>query len=387
MKIQSNYFCISLKKLIPFSFLFFLLFINCNKKETKATRSLPKVAIDSTVYENEPDADYSSEDEIKERKKYIAFLKDFLSKKENEQSIDTLNTRVEAAMEVYANGYIYKDEDFTSANDDLTRYVESKNDLKIAESFYTSGLLESYGYFSIADGHPINEFKKGAKLGSVNCIKYLAIIYFERILHKHNAAGLCDPVCMSHRGRNYIEETSLANLTKAELLSLTSGTDNFFLKSINDHVKIKMSDEQMLSYVLHLRTHYNPLFNLNTSKIAASVNSARTSLDSETAITFVKVFTKLIESNPGIKISDMAELHTFNYPAYEDDDQFLFWVKIDLNEKGIETFNQLVENYDLNKMYGIIDFGSPKIYTGLLKYFIEKGDQNSENLLKEYAKG
>ena len=376
---------ISIKKLS--FFLLFLLFLNCNKKETKTVASSPKTQIDSISTLNQTDGDYTTEEERKERKKYMAFLKDFLSKKESEQSIDTLNSRVENAMGIYANGYIHKDEDFTLINDDLTRYIETKNSLKIAESFYTSGLLESYGYFSFADGHPIIEFKKGAKLGSINCVKYLAIIYFERILHKHNATELCDPVCMSHRGRNYIEETSLASLTKNDMLNLTSSPDNLLLKTIYDQVQFKMSDEQILNYVIHLRTHNNPLFNISNSQVFDALNSLKTLSKSDTEIAGLEVFMKLADNNPTIKISDIAELYTFNYPAYENDLQFLFWVKLDLQRRGIETYDQCVENYDLNELYGIVDFGSPAIYTGLLKYFTEKGDQNSDNLLKEYTKG
>lgn len=384
MKIKP--YCISLKKILPFSFLFFLLFLNCNKKETKTAVSSPKTQVDSTYAEDQTDGDYTSDEERQERKKYMAFLKDFLNKKESQQSIDTLNSRVEKAMAIYANGYIYKDEDFTSINDELTKYVESKNSLKIAESFYTSGLLESYGYFSIADGHPIIEFKKGAQLGSTNCIKYLAIIYFERILHKHKASGLCDPVCMSHRGRNYIEETHLASLSKSDILNLTSSSDNLLLKTIHDQVQFKMSDEEILNYAVQLRTHNNPLLNISNTQVFDALNSLKTLSKSDNEIAGIEVFTKLIDHNPTIKISDIAALYTFNYPAYENDLQFLFWVKLDLQKRGIETYNQCIENYDLNELYGIVDFGSPAIYKGLLEYFAEKGDQNSEKLLKEYAK-
>jgi L-rhamnose mutarotase len=384
MKIKS--YCISLKKFLPFSILFFLLFLNCNKKEIKTAVSISKTQADSTYSEDQTDGDYTSDEERQERKKYMAFLKDFLSRKESQQSIDTLNARVEKAMDIYANGYVYKDEDFTSINDELTKYVESKNSLKIAESFYTSGLLESYGYFSFADGHPIIEFKKGAKLGSTNCIKYLAIIYFERILHKHKANLLCDPVCMTHRGRNYIEETHLASLSKSDMLNLTSSSDNLLLKTIYDQLQFKMSDAEILNYVIHLRTHNNPLFNINNTQVFDALNSLKTLSKSEDEIAGIDVFTKLIDHNPTIEISDIAELFTFNYPAYQNDSQFLFWVKLDLQKRGIETYDQCVENYNLDQLYGIVDFGSPAIYKGLLKYFAEKGDQKSENLLKEYAK-
>ncbi|KFF16048.1 hypothetical protein [Flavobacterium hydatis] len=385
MKFEFNNFFQSSKKYSHMLCLLFLLFFNCKTKESNIQKKHKNPTSDTIASQSDDSVDHSSEDEIAARKKYIAFLTDFLNQKESKQSIDTLNNRVEAAMEIYANYNALKDSDFVDINDKLVSFIESKNDLKMPESFYTAGLMESYGYFSIADGHPINHFKKGAKLGNVNCVKYLAIIYFERILSKHNATELCDPVCMSHRGRNYIEESHLASLSKKDILGFTSPSNNVLLKTITDHINAKMTDEEILNYVIHLRTHSNLIFNLNDIQIKEALNNYKADSKSYQGSNSNEVFKNVLDNNSNIDISDVAELYTFNYPAYENDAVFLFWITLDFEKKGIVTYNQFMEEYDLQEKYGIIDLGSRELINGILKYFIEHGDAKSEELLKEYA--
>jgi len=363
------------KNYLPVFCLISLLFLNCKNKENNLNNNYPAPLTESTSSSQSDGNSGTSEEETIEREKYTAYLTNFFSKASSEQSIDSLNVKVEAAMSLYANNNNYDDEKFVNINDKLVAFIESKNDQKVPESFYTAGLMESYGFFSIADGHAINHFKKGAKLGSINCVKYLAIIYFERILYKHEVTELCDPICMFQRGRNYIKENSLASLTKNDILSFTSASNNFLLKTIADHLNLKMSDDQILNYVTYLRTHANSLYELNNPEILNSLKAANS-----------EVFNTILNDNPNIKISDAAVLFTFNYPAYENDDTFLHWTKTDLEKKGITTFDESVEKYDLDQLYGLTDFGSAKIYKGLLKYFVEKGDPNSEKLLKEYEK-
>jgi hypothetical protein len=386
MKFEFNNFYHSNKKYSHvFCLFFFLLFFNCKTKESNIQKKYNTTTADTIASQSDDSTDHSSEDEIAERKKYIAFLTDFLNQNASKQSIDTLNNRVEGAMEIYANHNALKDSDFVDINDKLVSFIEAKNDLKMPESFYTAGLMESYGYFSIADGHPINHFKKGAKLGNVNCVKYLAIIYFERILVKHNATELCDPVCLSHRGRNYIEESHLASLNKKDILGFTSVSDNVLLKTISDHINTKMSDEEILNYVIHLRTHRNPIFNLSDVQIKEALNNYKADSKAYQGSKSNEAFRTILDNNSNIDISDIAELYTFNYPAYENDAVFLFWITLDFEKKGIETYNQFMEEYDLQEKYGIVDLGSRELINGILKYFINLGDTKSEELLKEYA--
>lgn len=383
MKLKFNDFYSGRKKYLPLLCMLFFVFLNCKMKDNNTDKISSFTKSDTTAYQSEDTIDHSSENEIIERNEYITFLTSFINQKAEKQSIDTLNMKVEAAMNIYANDNAFKNEKFKSVNDALVVFIQNQNDLKVPESFYTAGLMESYGYFSIADGHPINHFKKGAKLGSVNCIKYLAIIYFERILYKNNVTDLCDPVCMFHRGRNYIEESSLASLNKSDILGFTTNSDNALLKTINDNIKIKMSDDQILNYVTHLRTHHNPILKLNDPQIQEVFNNLKTDLKSEDYKKNGGVLANILDNNSNIGISDVAELYTFYYPAYHDDAKFLFWVTLDLNRAGINTYDQFIEDYDFDKKYELTDFGSKKIYTGLLKYFIDQGDTKSEALLQE----
>lgn len=385
MKLEFNDFFSRRKKYLLLFYLLFFVFLNCKMKESNTDKISSITKSDTIAYQSNDTIDHSSEGEIIERNEYIAFLTNFINQKVEKQSIDTLNVKVEAAMKIYANDNAFKDEKFRDVNDALVTFIQNQNDLKVPESFYTAGLMESYGYFSIADGHPINHFKEGAKLGSVNCVKYLAIIYFERILYKHNATDLCDPVCMFHRGRNYIEETSSVSLNKSDILGFTAHSDNALLKTISDNINMKMSDDQILNYVTHLRTHYNPILELNDSQIQEVFNSLKTDLKSEDYKQTARAIANILENNSNISISDVAELYTYYYPAYHDDAKFLFWVTLDLHRKEINTYDQLIEDYDLDQKYGLTDFGSQKIYIGLLKYFIDQGDTKSEVLMQQYS--
>lgn len=366
----------ALRKWVLLFFVVVFILSSCNKKVKDASHTKKKQSNDTTAeYVDSTIVDDDENAITVKREKYVEYISWFLDQNPNNQSLDSLNIKVEDAMDVFASDNSIKDENFREVTEELVEYVTSLNTLKIPDSFYTAGLLESYGYFSDANGHAINNFKDGAKLGSLKCVKYLAIIYYERLLYKHSYQDYCDPVCMFHRGRNYIEESEYASLNKNEILSFSKLSNNFLMKIITDHLNKNMSDDEIFNYVLNLRTSQSPILNINNVNFNLAFSNQNAAPDVLYSNEQMAIFEKLLKQNKNIQNSDIARLYTFHFPAYENENKFIFWIKQDINQKNIKTFDEFTTVYDLDSIYQYTDFLIDERRKDFLNFFAAKENQ------------